>query len=216
MGQGSSGVSQKAVRLAAFLNRIVHAVARHWLLIVNFVMALQAGLPLIPPVLMATGRVSAARFVYTLFQPLCHQLPERSFFLFGPQFSYTLDELERFIGPDVPLRYIGDLSIGYRMAVCQRDIATFVAILLAGLAFIPLRHRLKPLPLKAFLLFCIPIAIDGFGQLFGFWESTWWSRVASGALFGVACVWLAYPYIEAGMRDVLKVISSERDHGPGA
>ena len=214
MSQRSSWISQKVVHLAALLNRIVHVVAKHWLFIVNSVMALQAGLPLNTPVLMATGRVSAARLIYTLFQPLCHQLPERSFFLFGSQFSYTLNELERFIGPDVPLRYIGDPSIGYKMAVCQRDIATYVAISLAGLAFIPLRHRLKPLPFKAFLLFCIPIAIDGFGQLFGFWESTSWSRVASGALFGVACVWLAYPYIEAGMRDVLKVISSERDHAP--
>jgi uncharacterized membrane protein len=216
MNQGSSRVSQKAVSLAAFLSRIVHVVAKHWLLIVNFVMALQAGLPLIPPVLMATGHVSAARLIYGLFQPLCHQLPERSFFLYGPQFSYRLDELERFIGPGVPLRYVGDPSLGYKMAVCQRDIATYVAILLAGLVFILLRHRLKPLPLKAFLLFCIPIAVDGFGQLFGFWESTWWSRAASGALFGAACVWLAYPYVEAGMRDVLRVTSSERNRGPAA
>ncbi len=202
--------------LAAFLNRIVYVVAKHWLLIVNSVMALQAGLPLVPPVLMATGRVSTARLIYRLFQPLCHQLPERSFFLYGPRFSYTLDELERLIGPGVPLRYIGDLSLGYKMAVCQRDIATYVAILLAGLAFIPLRHRLKPLPLKAFLLFCIPIAADGFGQLFGFWESTWWSRIASGALFGAACVWLAYPYVEAGMRDALRITSSEGNRGPAA
>ncbi len=209
MTQGPSRVSSPFVRLTAFLNRIVHVVAKHWLLIVNSVMTLQASLPLVPPVLMATGHVSAARLIYRLFQPLCHQLPERSFFLYGPQFSYSLDELERLIGPSVPLRYIGDLSLGYKMAVCQRDIATYLAILLAGLAFIPLRHRLKPLPLRAFLLSCIPMAIDGFGQLFGFWESTWWSRVTSGALFGAACVWLAYPYVEAGMRDVLRVISSD-------
>jgi uncharacterized membrane protein len=211
MAQESSRISQKAVRLTAFLNRIVRAVAKHWLSIVNFVMAMQASLPLVPPILMATGHTSAARLIYTLFKPLCHQLPERSFFLFGPQLSYTLDELEHAIGPDVPLRYIGDASLGYKVAVCQRDIATFVAILLAGLAFIPLRRRLNPLPFKAFLLFCVPMAIDGFGQLFGLWESTWSSRVFSGALFGVACVWLAYPYVEAGMRDVLRVTSSERD-----
>ena len=54
------------------------------------------------------------------------------------------------------------------------------------------------------------MVIDGSGQLFALWESTWWSRVLSGSLFGVACVWLAYPYIEAGMSDVLRTLLSER------
>jgi uncharacterized membrane protein len=192
-------------RFTAIINRVVRALAKHWLLIANTVVSLYAGLPVLAPVLMATGHTSAARLTYRLLRPLCHQLPERSFFLFGPQASYTLGELERLTGPNVPLDYIGSPALGYKIAVCQRDFAVFLAALVAGLAFALLRRRLRPLSIKAFVLFCIPMALDGFGQLIALWESTWWSRVLSGALFGVACVWLAYPYIESGMNDVLRV-----------
>jgi uncharacterized membrane protein len=200
----SSGPS----KIVHILNGIVYLIARHWLLLANAVLAGQTFLPTIAPVLMKTGHPSAARVLYTVFQPLCHQLPERSFFLFGPKLIYSLHELERLIGPEVPLRYIGSSALGYKIAVCQRDMATYAAFLLAGLAFALLRRRLKPLTLKAFVLCCAPMAIDGFGQLFAFWQSTWWSRVLTGSLFGIACVWLAYPYIEIGMNDVLRVLST--------
>jgi uncharacterized membrane protein len=190
------------------MNRLVCLIAKHWLLLANAVMAALFGLPILAPIQMTTGNPGAAQLLYRVFQPLCHQLPERSFFLFGPQLTYGLEELERLIGPDVPLRYIGSPSLGYKIALCERDMATYGALLLAGLGFALLRQRLKPLPLKAFVLCCVPMAIDGFGQLFGLWESTWWSRVSTGSLLGVACAWLAYPYIEMGMNDVLRVLAS--------
>jgi uncharacterized membrane protein len=68
--------------------------------------------------------------------------------------------------------------------------------------FALVRHRLKPLSIKGFLAMIAPMGIDGTGQLIGLWESTWWSRLVTGALFGVACVWLLYPYLERGMREV--------------
>lgn len=195
-----------ALRIAAVLIRLVAVIARHWLLLINTALAIEAILPILAPVLMATGHASVARLIYTLYSPLCHQLPERSFFLFGPQTTYTLHELELLLGPGVPLRYIGNPAIGYKIAVCQRDIATYLALLVTGLAFIPLRRRLRPLPIKTFILLCIPMAIDGLGQLLTLWESTPYSRVISGALFGIACIWLAYPYIEAGMQDVVRTL----------
>jgi uncharacterized membrane protein len=152
---------------------------------------------------MASGRSWFGQILYTIYSPLCHQLPERSFFLFGSQIAYTLQELEHLVGSDVPLRYIGDPLIGYKIAVCQRDFATYAAMWLAGLAYIPLRQRLRPLTLKVFALLCLPMAVDGFGQLFGLWDSTPWRRVITGALFGVACIWLAYPHVEGGTKDVL-------------
>jgi len=191
------------VRIAAFLPRIVYAVAEHWLLLANIALGILALLPAAPPVLMASGRPWLGQILYTIYSPLCHQLPERSFFLFGSHIAYTLQELEHLLGSDVPLRYIGDPIIGYKIAVCQRDFATYAAMWLAGLAYIPLRRRLRPLPLKVFALLCLPLAVDGFGQLFGLWDSTPWRRVLTGALFGAACIWLAYPYVEAGMKDVL-------------
>ena len=192
-------------KITAILNRIVYAVAKHWLLAVNLVIGLYAAVPTSAPLLMRTGHTWAARLIYTLCQPLCHQLPERSFFLFGPQLTYTLEELEHLVGPHVPLRYIGSPVLGYKIAVCQRDIAVYLGTLLAGLVFSLVRHQLHSLSLRAFVLMCVPIVLDGLGQLLALWDSTSWSRVASGALFGVACVWLAYPHIETGMNDVLRV-----------
>ena len=202
------------MRVSAILNRFVHGVAKHWLLLVNVVIAAQIALPVLAPVLMTVGHTSTARLIYTLFAPLCHQLPERSFFLFGPQSSYTLQELESLVGPNVPLRYNGSPALGYKMAICQRDVAMYLSMLLAGLAFNFVRSWLRPLPLKAFAVLCVPITLDGFGQLLALWQSTPWSRVTSGALFGAACVWLAYPYIESGMKDVLRV--SGREAAPKA
>jgi len=198
-------------KITTTLNHVILAVAKHWLLIINVVIGLYAILPILAPVLMVAGHESVAWLIYAFYRPLCHQLPERSFFLFGPQLTYTLDELRRLIGSDVPLRYIGNPTLGYKVAVCQRDIATYLAALLAGLAFAPLRHWLRPPSIRTFAVLCLPMAVDGLGQLLALWDSTWWSRVSSGALFGLACVWLAYPYIEDGMNDVLRVMHKELD-----
>ena len=67
-----------------------------------------------------------------------------------------------------------------------------------------LRGRVRGIGLKIYLLLLIPIALDGLSQLFGLRESNWWLRTFTGALFGGASVWLAYPYIEAAMRDVVR------------
>jgi len=195
-------------RFTSILNGFVRAVAKHWLFLTNASTGFLVGLPALAPVLMSAGYLRAARLIYTLSAPLCHQLPERSFFLFGRQSFYTLEELEAWLGPNVPLRYIGDRTLGYKMAVCERDMATFLAFFLAGLAFALVRRRLPPLPVKAFIVLCLPMAVDGFGQLLALWDSTWWSRVFSGGLFGVACIWLAYPHIEAGMSQVRRAMES--------
>lgn len=200
-------------RVTRFANALVRAIAQHWLLIFNTAMGLYATLPALPPVLMKSGHPRAAGLLYTLFTPLCHQLPERSFFLFGPRFTYTLAELERHIGPEVPLRYTGSAALGYKLAICERDTAMFVAIWLAGLAFVLVRRRVRPLSVKAFALTCVPMAVDGLGQLVGLWESTWWSRVLTGSLFGVGCIWLAYPLVEDAMQDVRKVVNQEPKGG---
>lgn len=191
-------------RIANSLPRLVRVVARHWLLLANIVLGLQAIVPILAPAFMRHGSVQAGRLLYTLYSPLCHQLPERSFFLFGRQLTYSLAELESWLGPQVPLRYIGDPVLGYKTTVCQRDIATYAAMWVAGLAFVALRGRLRPLSLRIFALLSAPIAIDGFGQLLGLWESSALSRVLTGGLFGLACIWLAYPIIEAGMKDVVR------------
>jgi len=64
------------------------------------------------------------------------------------------------------------------------------------------RRWLKPLPWKLYALINLPLAIDGFVQLLGLWESTPFRRVLTGSLFGLSSVWLCYPYLEQGFADI--------------
>lgn len=189
-------------RVTRWVTGIAHAVSVHWLLMLNLAMALWAGLPFLAPVLAQAGYTRSAQLLYWFFQPLCHQIPERSFFLFGRQWTYSYEELSRLLGgAAVPQRWVGEAEIGFKVAVCERDVAIYGFALLAGLLFGLVRRRLKPLSLRVFGLLILPMAIDGVGQMIGLWDNIW-SRVATGALFGIVCVWLALPYVERGMGEV--------------
>ena len=192
-----------ARRITYVLSVFMRWISAHWLLLVNLFVGLYLGLPILAPLLMGTGHVRVANLIYLIFKPLCHQLPERSFFLFGQQWVYSYDQLSALLrGVEVPARYVGNPEIGFKTAVCQRDVAIYLFMFLAGILFVGLRGWLKPLPFKWFAVLITPMAVDGLGQLFGLWSSTWWSRLFTGGLFGMACVWLAYPYLEQGMREV--------------
>jgi uncharacterized membrane protein len=105
--------------------------------------------------------------------------------------------------------FIGNPEIGYKVALCERDVAIYGSVFLAGLIFSLLRRRgkVRAPSLKLYAIFLIPIAVDGLTQLFGWRESNWWLRTATGAIFGIASVWLAYPYVEDAMRDVIETES---------
>ena len=191
----------------AWGERVVLGIARHWLALFNVAVFLYLAIPFLAPVMMEAGATGPARLIYTIYSPACHQLPDRSYFLFGEQPVYSLQELEQ---ADVLTsaslltrrRYIGDESIGYKVALCERDLAIYGSVLLGGLLFGILRSRVPKLPFKFYLLFLLPIALDGFSQLFGLRTSNWLLRTITGSIFGLATVWLAYPYIEESMVEI--------------
>ena len=199
---------ERAERLTVFLDKLVLALARHWLLLVNLVIAIYGGLPLLAPVLMGVGYTRLAEIIYMVYEPLCHQLPQRSFFLFGPRLAYSLGTLQDLLGPEMLVddslarAFIGTPALGYKMAYCQRDMAMYGSLLLAGMVFGLIRHRLRPIPFTLYLILLAPLAVDGLAQLLGFYESTWQLRTITGSLFGVATVWFAYPHLEAGMGEL--------------
>ena len=151
--------------------RLIRAVARHWLFLVNTLVGVFAGLPFLAPIFMAVGWTTPARLIYFMYRFTCHQLPYRSFFLGGPKATYTQAEIAMLTGKaslvDLLHHPITAAGVGFQVAYCQRDVAIYTTIFLAGLAFTLVRRWLKPLPFKFFLLFCVPIAVDGFTQLFG-------------------------------------------------
>jgi len=214
------------------MNRGVRFFSRHWLAAFSLVILLYAGLPFMAPTLMKVGATGPARVIYTLYSPFCHQFAFRSFFLFGPQAVYPRElagtdlvsygEATGLDEGDViaARRYVGDETVGYKTALCERDIGIYVGILVAGLVygFIRNRRNVKPLPLKYwFLLGIVPIALDGGTQLisqlgvfpFPARESTPFLRTATGLLFGAMNVWMAYPHVDQAMKDTNKTTSAK-------
>ncbi len=109
--------------------------------------------------------------------------------------------------------FIGDAQMGYKMALCERDIAIYGALFIGALLYsIPgVRGRLRPVPFWLYVLLGLgPIGLDGFSQLlseapFSLWterETTPLFRVLTGTLFGLMNAWLALPYFEESMRQL--------------
>ena len=215
-----NGASDASSRIARAANGLVIWIARHWLALFNTVWGLYVTLPLAAPVLLRAGLDAPARAIYTLYSFTCHQLPDHSYFLFGPSFWPGDAEL---VGAGMSSSsnlflqrvFVGNDAIGYKVALCQRDMAIYGAVLAAGLLFALLRGRMGPLSTRWFLVLLIPMALDGGTQLVGWRESTWWLRTLTGALFGMAAVWWAYPYVNEAMLDVLES-ESTRSPSPAA
>ncbi len=188
---------------------LAYQLIKHWLLAINLALTLFLLPTVLAPILMNAGLTEPAKVIYSLYSITCHQLPERSFFI-GPKLTYSLEEIQKAMGSQVNnvfkrRAFLGNPELGYKIAICQRDFAIYLSILLAGLAFALVRDKLDPLPFVAFLIFCIPISVDGLTQLLGLRESTPAGRVFSGSLFGVGLVWTLYPRIEAAFKEAQKV-----------
>ncbi len=212
-------VSESQRRVVILADRFVFWLSRHWLAVFNALAFLYVGLPVLAPVLMHLGAGGPAMLIHLIYRPLCNQLPQRSWFLFGPQFTYTLPEFMERVGIDVMndlLRaeaFAGNEAMGYKMALCERCTATHGAIFLFGLLYALARRRVRPLPWWAYIGFgLLPMALDGGYQFLSYalpllmpgfpivpHESTPLMRTLTGALFGLATVWLAYPLVQEAM-----------------
>ncbi len=224
-------------------DRILYTFARRWLLFANLLVGIYVGLPLLAPVLMQAGLTTPARGIYTIYSPFCHQMASRSFFLFGEQVAYPrelagseLTPIEAYM-PSVPefaeasadpskwetfllpaREFVGNEQMGYKMALCERDMGIYMAVFVTGLLYGLFRRRftIKPMPFWLFLLIgLLPIALDGFSQLFSQFfvglnlealsqliplrESPPFLRTITGVLFGFSLVWLVYPRLDEQM-----------------
>lgn len=170
-----------------FLTSFATFLVRHWLTVIN-VLVLIFIIPaiLLYPLFMYTGNpalVAIAGAIKSAYgPPICHQLPSRSIFIFGHQ-----------------------------MAMCSRNFAIFTSFLFGGILFYFLRNKLKPFNIVYFLLICIPMAIDGFSQLFGVpiprdigpgLHFVWTTvsnnelRIITGSIFGFGSALFLLPYLQ--------------------
>lgn len=229
---------------------ITHTIARHWLVIFIVLFGIFNLLPFLAPVAMNQGWTPVGEAIYTIYSTLCHQMAQRSFFLFGPAVMVNIDrlpvELTGNTAADMLLLrdFKGDETIGWKVAWSDRMVYMYGSLWLASLAYWALSRQRVPrhLPLWAFALLLLPMVVDGtthfisdiagltagfryhnawladltgntlpasfyVGDAFGSFNS--WMRLLSGALFGIACAWLALPLLDEEMRRNARILSAK-------
>jgi uncharacterized membrane protein len=194
------------------LNRFADSFQRRWLTYIVCGLLLYSFLPILAPLLKAAGFDRLAQVLYVPYKGLCHTYGFRSFFLFGDQAVYSRSEFEQKTGLDTKTTaglfgardFQGNADTGYKVAICQRDLAIYPAMALGGIIFGLSRKRLRGMPWWLFILLGIaPIGFDGFSQLLSqpplalipYRESVWQLRVLTGALFGFSVAWLLFPLL---------------------
>lgn len=216
--------------------------SKHYMLIFNLFVLIYVGLPFLAPVFLKYGYETPATVIFRLYGGLCHQLSYRSWFLFGEQPYYPreaagINHVHTFtevtgldeVGVFEARRFVGTEETGYKVALCQRDVAIYGAILLFGIIFVITGRKIKSLPFWLWILIgIIPIGFDGgtqiFSQLlaepafdflqpiFGFLplrESTPFLRTLTGFLFGFTTAWFGYPLVEEAMHDTRSLLAAK-------
>ncbi len=120
------------------------------------------------PIAVELGFSNYATPIYTFFSFICHQIPERSLFIFDHQ-----------------------------LAVCSRCFGVYCGLLF-GLLVYPLWRsidNIEPLPRVWLFLSLIPISVDWSLTIFGIWENTHVSRFITGSLLGFACACYILPAV---------------------
>lgn len=216
----------------------VHWLARHYLVLFNSFIAVYVLLPFLAPILMQAGVTTPASWIYRAYSVVCHELAFRSWFLFGEQASYPresagvegvipygeatgLDENDLWAARE----YHGNEAVGYKVGLCERDVAIYGGILLFGVVFAVTRRRIKPIHWALWIILgLIPIGLDGLSQLVSqpplnllpYRESTPLFRTITGFLFGSITAWFGYPYVEETMSENRRILDEKyiRAHTP--
>ncbi len=232
---GTHTLSNRTLRPSIDVDRLMSAFARHWLLAFNVLSGLFIGLTVVAPLLMALGLERPARLLYAAYALNCHQLPQRSYFLFGPHGidTYSLEQVLAWgADPDHLRAFVGNAEVGFKMAMAHRNTAIFSTIFVAGLVYAVFRRRVPPLPWKWVPLLVAPMLVDGLSHVINeitglgfrstnawaawltgnafapaFYTGTsvgslnWMLRTVTGALVGLATVWLLYPLLNKEFAD---------------
>jgi uncharacterized membrane protein len=125
-----------------------------------------AGLIVAAPLALARGHGFLAHTIYHAFSPLCHQLPERSFYVAGHAF-----------------------------AVCARCTGIYVG-LASGVLLFPLVRSMRrtDAPARVWLLLAAaPTALDFSLGFFGIWSNTHLSRFITALLLGAVAAMFVVP-----------------------
>lgn len=169
--------------------------SRNWLWFFIVPWGLFIAGPILAPVFMQIGWEAPGRVLYTIYSFVCHQLPERSFFLFGPKVMYSLPEIQaayqQTADPGILRQFIGNAEMGWKVAWSDRMFSMYSAMLPVALIWYPLRRKLGTLSIRGFVLFLLPMFIDGMTHLIsdfaglgqGFRDNNDWLAVLTSNVF---------------------------------
>ncbi len=193
---------------------------RNYVKVILGILIIFVGLPFLAPVLEKNGNDGAARVLYLIYRPFCHQLTFRSYFLYGEQVVYprqlahvpgvlTYEQItsSNVIDINAARNFTGNPQVGYKVGMCERDLAIYGSLILFGLLFELTGRKLKQFPWYLWVILAvIPIGLDGFSQLPSLmvnppaWlpirESTPFLRTLTGGLFGFFSGWFVFPLME--------------------
>jgi uncharacterized membrane protein len=134
------------------------------------------------PLVVARGSAQIGFTIYQAFSHLCHQIPERSFFIAGQKF-----------------------------AVCTRCTGIYFGFA-AAVLFYPLLRSLRrtDTPARKWLFVAVaPLGVDFLLGFFGIVENTHWSRFVTGAILGAAVVFYVLPgLVEVAVRGFRSFLST--------
>ncbi|HMD89801.1 MAG TPA: DUF2085 domain-containing protein [Anaerolineaceae bacterium] len=171
---------------------------RYWIVFFAVLYGIFVGLPFLAPVLMVAGLNPAGQVIYFIYSFLCHQLPERSFFLFGQKFTYPLTQIQTVWrntnDPAILRQFIGNTVMGWKVAWSDRMVSMYTSVWIFGLIWWFLRQNIKPLPWWGLVVFLLPMALDGTSHLIsdfsgignGFRDSNLWLAILTHHVFPVS------------------------------
>jgi uncharacterized membrane protein len=166
-----------------------------WFTLFGIAVGLYVVLPFLAPAFMAIGWNSAGKAIYFVYSFLCHQLPERSYFLFGSKFTYSLPEIQaawrNTTNPLILRQFIGSPEMGWKVAWSDRMVSMFTSTWIFGLLWFPLRRRFPKLPFWGLVLFLLPMLLDGTSHMIsdfwgiggGFRDTNLWLAILTNHVF---------------------------------
>lgn len=187
-------------------------VRRHWFAIAAGLVGLYAGLPWLAPVLMRLGWVAPAHAIYALYSTQCHQMAQRSYFLFGPALMHSPSDLLSagvLFEPAALRAFLGNAELGWKVAWSDRMTSMYTSLFVSMLGIRVFGGRLRRLPTWAFAMMLLPLALDGATHLIsdfsglglGFRDTNaWLAALTANRLPSAFYVGDAWGSFNAGMR----------------